>query len=117
MLRAITVAACLILGPVVLRLDHALSRLLHIFFSNFDSDYRSEQPFRSPQPLSADVANNNEILQLDLAALYKLEPSWIARYVGSLAGHLHFEQLEECHPYLCETEPLQMRFHSNLETI
>ncbi|XP_048875603.1 phosphatidylinositol 3-kinase C2 domain-containing subunit gamma isoform X2 [Brienomyrus brachyistius] len=62
---------------VVLRLNQALSQLLHIFFSNFDSDYQSEQPFRDPQPLCADVADNGEILQLDLAALYKLEPSWI----------------------------------------
>ncbi|XP_072571020.1 phosphatidylinositol 3-kinase C2 domain-containing subunit gamma [Paramormyrops kingsleyae] len=69
---------CVEYERVVLRLDHALSRLLHTFFSNFDSDYRSEQPFRGPQPLSADVANNDEILQLDLAAFYKLEPSWIA---------------------------------------
>ncbi|KAJ8391104.1 hypothetical protein AAFF_G00097250 [Aldrovandia affinis] len=62
----------------VVMLHQALCKLLHIFFDNFNSDFRGQEVYQCPP--TADVNQNLEILQVDLAALYKLPISWLSSY-------------------------------------
>ncbi|XP_030641435.1 phosphatidylinositol 4-phosphate 3-kinase C2 domain-containing subunit gamma [Chanos chanos] len=56
-------------------LHHTLGKLLHVFFDNFYSDFGVQEVHQSP-PV-ADVDQNKNTLRLNLAALYKLQPSWL----------------------------------------
>lgn len=59
-------------------LHHALLKLLHIFFTNFDLDFRGQEDH--PNPPAADVKNSSCMLQVNLTCLYRLLPGWINRY-------------------------------------
>lgn len=61
-------------------LHQALVKLLCMFFDNFNSDVRIQEI--CPSPPAADVNQQMDILQVDLVALYKLQISWLNRYVG-----------------------------------
>ncbi|XP_076842048.1 phosphatidylinositol 3-kinase C2 domain-containing subunit gamma [Brachyhypopomus gauderio] len=62
----------------VVILHHALEKLLHIFFENFNSDVIVQD--MSPCLPAANVNLNDNLLQINLATLYKLQPSWLNSY-------------------------------------
>ncbi|XP_051237349.1 phosphatidylinositol 3-kinase C2 domain-containing subunit gamma [Dicentrarchus labrax] len=62
----------------MIMLHGALQKVLQIFFDNFHSDFRGEEVTRTPQ--IHDVDDNSEILQFSIAALYKLQLSWMTGY-------------------------------------
>ncbi|XP_016146952.1 phosphatidylinositol 4-phosphate 3-kinase C2 domain-containing subunit gamma [Sinocyclocheilus grahami] len=62
----------------VVMLHHALLKLLHIFFTNFDLDFRGQEDH--PNPPAADVKHSGCMLQVNLTCLYRLLPGWINRY-------------------------------------
>ncbi|XP_063052825.1 phosphatidylinositol 3-kinase C2 domain-containing subunit gamma [Engraulis encrasicolus] len=60
---------------VLVILHQALEKLLYVFFDNFHSDFRVQEASHSlPQ---ADVSTNTATLKFNLAALYKLEHTWL----------------------------------------
>lgn len=59
-------------------LHQALGKLLHVFFQNFHSDFQVQDVHRQILPVQ-DVEHNADILQINMAALYKLQPNWINR--------------------------------------
>ncbi|XP_036963200.1 phosphatidylinositol 4-phosphate 3-kinase C2 domain-containing subunit gamma [Acanthopagrus latus] len=59
-------------------LHKELQKLLQVFFDNFHSDFRGQEFTGKLQTL--DVESNAEILQFNIAALYKLQPAWIMNY-------------------------------------
>lgn len=58
-------------------LHKELQKLLQVFFDNFHSDFRGQEFTGKLQTL--DVESNAEILQFNIAALYKLQPAWIMK--------------------------------------
>ncbi|KAM3870537.1 phosphatidylinositol 3-kinase C2 domain-containing subunit gamma [Diretmus argenteus] len=62
----------------VVMLHQALTKVLQIFFDNFQSDFRG--PDVGCDPPTRDVENNNDILQFKIAALYKLQSHWIMTF-------------------------------------
>ncbi|XP_016371821.1 phosphatidylinositol 4-phosphate 3-kinase C2 domain-containing subunit gamma [Sinocyclocheilus rhinocerous] len=62
----------------VVMLHHALLKLLHIFFTNFDLDFRGQEDH--PNPPAADVKHSSCMLQVNLTCLYRLLPGWINSY-------------------------------------
>ncbi|ROL51213.1 Phosphatidylinositol 4-phosphate 3-kinase C2 domain-containing subunit gamma [Anabarilius grahami] len=62
----------------VVEIHQALLKLLHVFFTNFDLDFRG--PEDVPDPSAADVEHNSCMLQLNLTSLYRLLPGWINGY-------------------------------------
>ncbi|XP_052386723.1 phosphatidylinositol 3-kinase C2 domain-containing subunit gamma isoform X2 [Carassius gibelio] len=62
----------------VVMLHHALLKLLHMFFTNFDLDFRGQEDH--PDPPAADVKHSTCMLQLTLTGLYRLLPGWINSY-------------------------------------
>lgn len=69
------VSAC---ETAVLMLHKALQKLLQIFFDNFQSDFRGLEVTYKHQ--ICDTEYNSEILQFNIAALYKLQRPWMATY-------------------------------------
>ncbi|XP_064878364.1 phosphatidylinositol 3-kinase C2 domain-containing subunit gamma [Oncorhynchus nerka] len=59
----------------MMMLHQALGKLLHVFFDNFSSDFRGQDVYHSP-PV-CDVDHSSDILQLNVAALYRLQPNWL----------------------------------------
>ncbi|XP_034390007.1 phosphatidylinositol 4-phosphate 3-kinase C2 domain-containing subunit gamma isoform X2 [Cyclopterus lumpus] len=59
-------------------LHGALLKVLHIFFDNFQSDFRVQEVASNLQ--TVDVEGHTEILQFDISALYQLEPNWLINY-------------------------------------
>ncbi|XP_043089509.1 phosphatidylinositol 4-phosphate 3-kinase C2 domain-containing subunit gamma isoform X2 [Puntigrus tetrazona] len=62
----------------VVMLHHALLKLLHIFFTNFDLDFRGQE--ERPDPPAADVSLHSSMLQVSLTGFYRLLPGWINSY-------------------------------------
>ncbi|XP_062318498.1 phosphatidylinositol 3-kinase C2 domain-containing subunit gamma isoform X1 [Osmerus eperlanus] len=54
----------------------ALGKLLQVFFENFHSDFQVQDVHRQILPVQ-NVEHNADILQINMAALYKLQPNWI----------------------------------------
>lgn len=69
----------IICAPAMLILHEALQKLLQVFFENFQSDFSAPKVTSSLQ--ICDVDHNRDILQLKVAALYKLQPIWVDMYV------------------------------------
>lgn len=59
-------------------LHHALTKVLQVFFDNFQSDFRAQAVCHNPP--THDVEDNSDILQFNIAALYKLHPSWLINF-------------------------------------
>ncbi|KAJ8269111.1 hypothetical protein COCON_G00117180 [Conger conger] len=62
----------------VVILHQALVKLLHMFFDNFNSDMQIQDICQSAP--SYDMNQNDDILQVDLVALNKLQISWLNRF-------------------------------------
>lgn len=66
-----------------------LLKVLQIFFDNFQSDFRAQEVTRDLR--AADVEDNTDICQFHIAALYKLQLSWLTMYVricGPIQTHI-----------------------------
>ncbi|XP_077088624.1 phosphatidylinositol 3-kinase C2 domain-containing subunit gamma isoform X2 [Siphateles boraxobius] len=61
----------------VVELHQALLKLLHIFFTNFDLDFRGPDV---PDLPTSDVRLNTRMLQLDLTGFYRLLSDWVHGY-------------------------------------
>ncbi|XP_062403201.1 phosphatidylinositol 3-kinase C2 domain-containing subunit gamma [Sardina pilchardus] len=85
----------------VVILHQALEKLLYIFFDNFHSDFRFEDANHVlPE---ADVGLHTGTLQFNLAALYKLEPSWLTSLdLFSLSSSLTYGGKNLCEPVVSE---------------
>lgn len=70
---------CVFCVPAMIMLHRALLKVLQIFFDNFHSDFRGQEVTRNVQTL--DVEKNQEIIQFNISALYKLQPAWLTKYV------------------------------------
>ncbi|XP_019933710.2 phosphatidylinositol 3-kinase C2 domain-containing subunit gamma isoform X1 [Paralichthys olivaceus] len=62
----------------VLMLRGALLKVLQFFFDNFQSDFRGQEVASNLQ--TRDVEDNGDIFQFNIAALYKLQLSWLNTY-------------------------------------
>ncbi|XP_035013869.2 phosphatidylinositol 3-kinase C2 domain-containing subunit gamma [Hippoglossus stenolepis] len=62
----------------VLQLWGALLKVLQIFFDSFQSDFRGQEVTSNLQ--TRDVENYGDICQFNIAALYKLQLSWLNTY-------------------------------------
>lgn len=65
----------------LMTLNKALLKVLQIFFDNFLSDFRGQEVTCNRQTCSVDY--NNEILQFNISALYKLQLTWMTMFVCS----------------------------------
>lgn len=63
----------------MIMLNKALLKVLQIYFDNFQTDFRGQEVISNPQ--ISDVVFNNEILQFNIATLYKLQSTWMTTYV------------------------------------
>ncbi|XP_041852274.1 phosphatidylinositol 4-phosphate 3-kinase C2 domain-containing subunit gamma [Melanotaenia boesemani] len=59
-------------------LHGALQKVLQMYFDNFLTDFRSQRIIERPQ--AQEVEDNREILQFNIAAFYKLQPTWLTIY-------------------------------------
>ncbi|XP_040894472.1 phosphatidylinositol 4-phosphate 3-kinase C2 domain-containing subunit gamma [Toxotes jaculatrix] len=62
----------------MIMLHGALQKLLQIFFSNFQSDFRGQEVACHLE--TRDVEDDTEICQFSIAALYQLQRSWLTTY-------------------------------------
>lgn len=86
-------------AAAVLVLHSALLGLLQAFFDNFQSDYRVQEATENRRV--RDVEENADVFQLDVAALYQLQTSWVSRCVR---GQLPDRPVLGCTgrlPFLC----------------
>ncbi|KAG1938615.1 phosphatidylinositol 4-phosphate 3-kinase C2 domain-containing subunit gamma isoform X1 [Pimephales promelas] len=96
----------------VVELHQALLKLLHIFFTNFDLDFRGPDV---PDPPASDVRLNTHMLQLDLSGFYRLLPDWVH-------GYDHFSvrcSLTHCgrsltEPVVCENISTSLTLHCRI---
>lgn len=63
----------------MLMLHEALLKVLHIFFDNFQSNFRGQEATSELQ--TCDVEENAEIFQFQIAALYQLQVAWLNKCV------------------------------------
>ncbi|KPP64336.1 phosphatidylinositol 4-phosphate 3-kinase C2 domain-containing subunit gamma-like [Scleropages formosus] len=85
----------------VLELHQALRKLLHTFFSNFESDFGSEEVL--PTRPKANVSHHEDVLQLDLAALYRVKSTWLSSFdFFSISCKLTYGSQELCETALSE---------------
>ncbi|KAL2093959.1 hypothetical protein ACEWY4_011271 [Coilia grayii] len=86
---------------VLVILHQALEKLLYIFFDNFHSDFRVQDANHNLP--SADVSTNTDTLTFSLAALYKLESSWLTSLDSfSLSCSLTYGGKDLCEPITSE---------------
>ncbi|XP_053175842.1 phosphatidylinositol 3-kinase C2 domain-containing subunit gamma [Scomber japonicus] len=79
----------------MIMLNKALLKVLQIYFDNFQSDFRGQEVISNPQ--ISDVVFNNEILQFNIATLYKLQSTWMTTYeCFSISCELTYEGTEIC---------------------
>ncbi|KAF7663980.1 hypothetical protein LDENG_00192830 [Lucifuga dentata] len=62
----------------MVKLHQELIKVLQVFFDNFHSDFRGPEVCCPRQ--TNNVEQNNEILQFNIAALYKLQSSWVLSF-------------------------------------
>lgn len=73
---------CCLLSAAMAVLHSALLKLLQAFFDNFQSDFRVQEATEKRQ--IRDVEENADVFQLNISALYQLQPSWTSRYVQDM---------------------------------
>ncbi|XP_004567786.1 phosphatidylinositol 3-kinase C2 domain-containing subunit gamma [Maylandia zebra] len=88
-------------ADAMLILHEALQKLLQVFFENFQSDFSAPKVTSSLQ--ICDVDHNRDILQLKVAALYKLQPIWVDIYESfSISCELTYVGRKLCDSGVCE---------------
>ncbi|XP_035521739.1 phosphatidylinositol 4-phosphate 3-kinase C2 domain-containing subunit gamma [Morone saxatilis] len=98
----------------LIMLHGALQKVLQIFFDNFHSDFRGEEVTRTPQ--IHDVDDNSEILQFNIAALYKLQLSWLSSYeFFSVSCELTFGGTKICDTGISENISTALSFGNKIQ--
>ncbi|XP_077452589.1 phosphatidylinositol 3-kinase C2 domain-containing subunit gamma isoform X1 [Stigmatopora argus] len=94
-------------------LNMSLLKVLQSFFDNFLSNFRTEDV--AIQPETRDVESNSELLQFNVAALYKLQPYWVTTYdCFSISCELTYGQTQICPTVLSENISTALSFEKKL---
>ncbi|XP_050991769.1 phosphatidylinositol 3-kinase C2 domain-containing subunit gamma isoform X1 [Labeo rohita] len=98
----------------VLMLHHALLKLLCIFFTNFDLDFRGQEDH--PNPPAADIMDSSCMLQVNLTCLYRLLPGWINSYDHfSVSCSLTYCGRNLTEPVLSENISTSLQLHYKIQ--
>ncbi|KAM7396919.1 hypothetical protein PAMP_019924 [Pampus punctatissimus] len=98
----------------MIRLNKALLKVLQIYFDNFQSDFRGQEVSSNPQ--THDVKHNNEILQFNISAVYKLQSTWIITYeCFSISCELTYGGTEICPTGISENISTALSFGNKIQ--
>ncbi|XP_072291051.1 phosphatidylinositol 3-kinase C2 domain-containing subunit gamma [Eucyclogobius newberryi] len=78
----------------IIMLHKAIQRLLQMFFDNFQSDFRGLDVNYNDK--SCDIEKNNNILQFNVAALYRLQKAWMSYDCFSVSCDLLYVNTKIC---------------------
>lgn len=81
-------------------LHKAVQKLLQVFFENFQSDFRGLSVEHSFQ--CCDIEQTNDILQFNVAALYKLQSAWMSYDCFSVSCDLLYVNTKICESSVSE---------------
>lgn len=96
----------------MLILHKALEKVLQVFFANFQSDFRGlsvEYNFQS-----CDIEQTNDILEFNVAALYKLQPAWMSYECFSVSCDLLYVNTKICESSVSENISTALAFGSKI---
>ncbi|CAL1594964.1 unnamed protein product [Knipowitschia caucasica] len=95
----------------ILTLHKAVEKLLHIFFDNFQSDFRPLGVKNNP-PI-CDIEEANDILQFNVAALYKLQPAWMSYECFCVYCDLLYVNTKICESGISDNISPKLALHGN----
>ncbi|KAL0968708.1 hypothetical protein UPYG_G00270560 [Umbra pygmaea] len=98
---------------VMVMLHQTLGKLLHVFFDNFSYNFRGQDVYNSPAV--RDVDDNYDILQLNVATLYGLQPDWISSFdFFSLSCSLTYGGKDICEKSISENISTALSLGNNI---
>ncbi|XP_077424298.1 phosphatidylinositol 3-kinase C2 domain-containing subunit gamma isoform X2 [Vanacampus margaritifer] len=94
-------------------LHHSLLKVMQSFFDNFLSNFRTVDIASKPQ--TRDVEHNSELLQFNVAALYKLQPSWLTAFdCFSISCELTYGETQICSAVASENISTGLAFEKKI---
>ncbi|XP_057693304.1 phosphatidylinositol 3-kinase C2 domain-containing subunit gamma isoform X2 [Corythoichthys intestinalis] len=94
-------------------LHKSLLNVMQSFFENFLSNFRTEDV--ASQPEIRDVENNSELLQFNVAALYKLQPYWVTTFdCFSISCELTYGETQICSTVVSENISTALSFEKKI---
>ncbi|XP_061630841.1 phosphatidylinositol 3-kinase C2 domain-containing subunit gamma isoform X2 [Phyllopteryx taeniolatus] len=94
-------------------LHESLLKVMQSFFENFLSNFRTQDV--SSKPPTRDVEQNSELLQFNVAALYKLLPSWVTTYdCFSISCELTYGETQLCSAVVSENISTALSFEKKI---
>ncbi|XP_019712782.1 phosphatidylinositol 4-phosphate 3-kinase C2 domain-containing subunit gamma isoform X1 [Hippocampus comes] len=94
-------------------LHESLLKVMQSFFANFLSNFRTLDIASKPQ--TRDVEDNGELLRFNVAALYKLQPSWLATFdCFSISCELTYGETQICSAVVSENISTTLSFEKKI---